>query len=61
MPVVSMQSEDLVRPVGGGSEFQFLDWARVLDFQISICPDPCPAGRSTGTILSRYKIELCLI
>jgi hypothetical protein len=61
MPVISVQSEDLVRPVGGGSRFRFLDWAWALDFQISIRPDLHPAGRSTGTILSCDKIELCLI
>jgi hypothetical protein len=56
IPVISVRSEDPVRPVGGDSDFRFLDQAWALDFQISIHPDPRPVRRSAGTILSRDKI-----
>jgi hypothetical protein len=55
-----MRSEDPVQPAGDGSEFRFHEQARALDFQISVRPDPRPAGRSTGTILSCDKILPCL-
>jgi hypothetical protein len=61
MPVISVRSEDPVRPAGGGSEFSSLDQARALDFQISARPDPRPAGCSAGTILSQDKICPCFI
>jgi hypothetical protein len=60
MPVISVWSEGPVGPGRGPSEFRCFDEARALDFQICVRPDPRPAGRPPGAVLSRDKILTCL-